>query len=550
MAFMVTPHTFPSIIAGDKPPLLVVGAGLSLEEIDLARIIERLPWTGTITCANSKPCLNQPTACPNQCPYCATEANLVQFKQSPSSKEHPRFTLARSLTLFDDDRWLGRVELPLGRNYIRHRMIARLAADQRLAAIICFNWDCFLEAAFEAIGISADAPSGSRPGKITRYAVVVGQGSQSAANSNNTYRLFKPHGCRRDLDRSLETRPMDEPVFLVTRSDIESEEGHANSEIDNQIRNELKGRPLLVAGWRGTEPYFRKRLEAIAKDIDKSSPDRLSVIDLNWQHDHFAEIFGSSKDHSFLKVDTHRDTDRLFAWIYARYALSQMRNVANGRLPDQLQVLDEIIKELDAPTQSHDDTLLSFFDDFLPTWCRLCAITGITTFNGIAPHHIPLGPRDWHIPFETYGNADPFINRPDLVAAVRLLCTQVWGNGWRFKQFPGALWHPSSHHLVVPLPFGAAASMPANTLAAIKPLLEDWRRQPDFARIDRVGILLLGSVGDHRRLPAQQAAALGRGYASGLARHFPVARLGTFSETGNAPGTFPLITLDQLKETQ
>lgn len=92
--------------------------------------------------------------------------------------------------------------------------------------------------------------------------------------------------------------------------------------------------------------------------------------------------------------------------------------------------------------------------------------------------------------------------------------------------------------------------MPVNTLAAVKPLLEDWRRQAEFARINQVRILLLGSVGDHRQLPAQQAEALSQGYASCLARHFPVVRLGAVSETGNAPGIFSLITLDQLKEAQ
>jgi len=548
---MVIPHAFPSVIAGNNPPLLVVGAGLSLEEIDLAKILDGLSLAGTVPCANSVPCFKPSGENPRRCLYCATEAKLAELERSPSSEEHALFSLARWLTLFNDDRWLGRVELPLGRNYIRHRMIVRLAADRRLAGIICFNWDCFLEAAFEAIGISTNAPTGRRPGKLTRYAVVVGHKSQGSANQSDVFRIFKPHGCRRDLDRSLETNPTDKPVFLVTRSDIESEKDHVNSDVDNYIRSEIKGRPLLVAGWRGGEPYFCKSLEDIAGELDKNSLDRLSVIDRDWQHNHFAELFGSSMGQSFLKVGSHRDTDRLFAWIYAHYALAQLRNIAaNGRMPDQLPILNGIITELDVPNPSHDDTLLSFFDDFLPTWSRLCAIVGITTFNGIAPHRIPLGPRDWHIPFETYGDADPFQNRPDLAAAARLLCSQAWTNDWRFRQFPGALWHPSARHLIIPLPFGSDASMPANTLAAIKPLLEDWRRQPEFARIDRVHILLLGSIGDHRQLPVQQAETLGRGYASGLARHFPVARLGAFAETGSAPGIFPLIALDQLKEAK
>ncbi|OHC71014.1 MAG: hypothetical protein A3H93_18385 [Rhodocyclales bacterium RIFCSPLOWO2_02_FULL_63_24] len=430
-------------------------------------------------------------------------------------------------------------------------MIVRLAADQRLAGILCFNWDCFLEAAFEAIGISKNAPMGSRPGKIIRYAVVVGHNTQGSANTSDVFRIFKPHGCRRDLDLALKTSPTKEPVFIATRSDIESEKDHVNSDVDNYIRSELKGRPLLVAGWRGSEPYFCRRLEAVVDDLDKSSTDRLSVIDRDWQHDHFAKFFASSEDESFMKVGSHRDTDRLFAWVYAHYALAQLREVAaDGRMPDHLPILDAIITELSAPTRSHDDTVLSFFDDFLPTWSRLCTIAGITTFKGIAPHRIPLGPRDWHIPFETYGSADPVISRPDLATAIRLLCSQAWDNGWRFKQFPGALWHPSTYQLVVPLPFGDKALMPVNTLAAIKPLLEDWRRQPEFARINQVQILLLGFLGDHRQLLAQQAEALAQGYASGLARHFPVARLGAVSETDNTPGIYSLITLDQLKEAK
>lgn len=551
MTFMVIPHAFPSVVAGNNPPLLVVGAGLSLEEIDLAKILDGLPLAGVVPCANPDPCFKPNDKHPRQCLYCVAETKLAELKQSPSIDEHLRFGLARWLTLFNDDRWLGRVELPLGRNYIRHRMIARLAADRRLAGIICFNWDCFLEAAFEAIGISTNAPVGSRPGHVKRYAVVVRNSTQGSANMRYVFRIFKPHGCRRDLDRALEEYPTKEPVFIVTRSDIESEKDHINSDVDNYIRSELKGRPLLVAGWRGGEPYFFRTLEEIVDDLDKSSTDRLSVIDRDWQHDHFAELFASSEGKSFVKVGSHRDTDRLFSWIYAHYALAQLREVAaDGRLLDQLPILEGIFNELDAPTQSHDDTLLSFFDDFLPTWSRLCAIAGITTFKGIAPHHIPLGPRDWHFPFETYGDGDPFSNRPDLAAAVRLLCSTAQGYGWRFKQFPGALWRPSARHLVVPLPFGTDVLMPANTLAGIKPLVEDWRRQPEFARIDEVRILLLGAIGDHRQLLAQQSEALSQDYASGLARHFPVARLGAVADTGNALGIFSLITLDQLKEAQ
>lgn len=255
MTFVVVPHAFPSVVSGIHPPLLVMGAGLSLEEIDVTKILDGLPLEETVACANPDPCFKPTDKHPRQCLYCAAEAKLAELKQSPSIDEHLRFGLARWLTLFNDDRWLGRVELPLGRNYIRHRMIVRLAADQRLAGILCFNWDCFLEAAFEAIGISQNAPMGSQPGKITRYAVVVGHNTQGSANASDVFRIFKPHGCRRDLDRALETNPTKEPVFIATRSDIETENGHVNSDVDNYIRSELKGRPLLVAGWRGSRAF-------------------------------------------------------------------------------------------------------------------------------------------------------------------------------------------------------------------------------------------------------------------------------------------------------
>lgn len=93
---MVIPHAFPSVVAGNNPPLLIVGAGLSLEEIDLSKILDGLSLAGVVACANSEPCFKRPEEQPHQCPYCAAEAKLAELEQSPSSGEHSRFSLTEN----------------------------------------------------------------------------------------------------------------------------------------------------------------------------------------------------------------------------------------------------------------------------------------------------------------------------------------------------------------------------------------------------------------------------------------------------------------------
>lgn len=119
--------------------------------------------------------------------------------------------------------------------------------------------------------------------------------------------------------------------------------------------------------------------------------------------------------------------------------------------------------------------MMSFVDDFLPAWMRLCWRAGLVACRGFEPHELDILLKpEVHIPWDI-----PNIERPDLRAAVRLLgMLSPRGEPWECDRFPGGLWDAARLRLVVPIPaWGAAAD-----LSGLRPLLAALQRDLGFVR--------------------------------------------------------------------
>lgn len=535
---MTYPHQLPSLI-GLSPdpnlvPLLIIGSGLSYGQLETAkelahRLAQKL--TAPVTCKAESPdkCYLRGEDSAKECLYCVAEEKLKELEKV-NNHLLARIQLAKELGLFDLRTWFGDADLPLGRNYPKHRAIARLAADERFSAIVCLNWDCFLEAALKAIGLSENETNPDRPGKIKRFAIIVGDDKQLASRKD-MFRLFKPHGCVQDLQEQLVTQPHKEPIFKITHSDLSNIK--SNSDVAQEIKLKWKGRPLIACGWSASEDY----LKDIAKDVKSEccrieTGDRLTVIDKKWQgnHDHIASCYNTDKDQAFFDI-TNSDTDFFWMSTYTRYAVQKMRNYASR---DIIQQLDALLAGTPDKSDAAWNCAIQFCDNFLSSWNRLCWRLGaVKCFREdqtqIPSSHIPLVPLDWYVPFDTHVGAAPD-QRPDLQAAGILLAELLKikeTNPWRFDDFPGCLWHKDNEVLLFPVP----TFLPDYNLidlSAMKSLIEASCRFNSFARIKSVHLLKLSN--DHKALEITQSDIITRAFSSVMQQILPLEALLTSNE--------------------
>ncbi len=530
---MSCPHRFDSIISGDALPLLLAGTGLSYPELQTKDLIPRLRKSPeTARCLDPLKCLAGVKGVAG-CLYCLAEQRLIELGLSTSGTVHPRFSLAEEIGLFDE-RWLARTALPLRQNFARHRAIARLAADRRLHSIVSLNWDLYLEAAFEAAGIERDVVHPAREGfPIGGFTVVVRDEHQAHTANQSLFPIVKPHGCCFDLDHQRREQPTQEPVLKITHSDLEALKAN-NDDVTQAIRRDLKGRSLVTVGWSASEPYLRLLIQNLSGNLPTSQSDRLSVVikEHEWsaRHDEVAHCYASNETSAAFGMENEKTTDKLFLWIYAQFALQRLAESILPSLKDVSARLSALETEMDDPT--HRDWCYGFFDDFLPTWSRLCwRMGGVSVFRkgaAMPPHQVPAGPQDWHIPFNTHPNSKQDEVRPDLAAAAILLHALDGLSkplAWDLSAFPGALWHAASNQLAVPVPL-FVPSDGIETLGSFDSLVEMWRYGEYFNRIQNpIRLLLLGPAGDFRSVPTSIWQPLLYRFSVDIRRPFPHASL-------------------------
>jgi len=88
-------------------------------------------------------------------------ANDIMTQLTARHDPNPKLTLALSLDIPSDPRWLGCISTQ--RNSASHRVIARFAREGMWDQIWSLNWDCLQESAFENVGIRREGPDALLP---------------------------------------------------------------------------------------------------------------------------------------------------------------------------------------------------------------------------------------------------------------------------------------------------------------------------------------------------------------------------------------------------
>lgn len=493
------PHSFKSLREGDRLPLIIIGAGMSKNICPLVdELVQICPDAEEKL--SLKICLDKNNNDPGYLYFWAEEAIKILTENNDPC---PKLTLAVSLGMTSDARWLGNMELDLRQNTPRHRVIARFARENRWKALWSLNWDCLLEVALESVGFRRGEQTTEQPWR-TAYATYTTREDFAGCAKENVLSVIKPHGCVKDLIKAEELLyqgKIPEAKIYAERFRIAHDELNTPISTNNphdqgfqdKLKDQIRGNPLIIAGWSVSETYL---YDIIKNALDYGPPDNedeLSVIDIcfnNNGHKDLTELYKRNKDDVFFQVDKGSagiSTDSLFLWIQALYALGHLRNNYKH------DILDAIVKKLKEPqkpnSDQHFDFVIDWVDNFLPVWVRLCWRAGQMqpyVINGeqFKAHAIRIDRRDEHIPWYLPGPL-----RTDLQAAAKILIA-LWQNNqsWDVRSFPGGLWKEPERLLVIPLPAWESLKDP-HSLHALKPLLDSLKENLGLGYIRKIKII-------------------------------------------------------------
>jgi hypothetical protein len=207
--------------------------------------------------------------------------------------------------------------------------------------------------------------------------------------------------------------------------------------------------------------------------LKRGQIEELTIIDPSFNdrgHSKAANYYNLTRDQVHAELETHVGgigADEFLLWIQARYALDCLNQHADG---GGNATIAAAINMLAAPISEH--YLISWADNFLPAWTRLCWRANLVHCAGYQAHELRLEERDFHLPW----NLPPLV-RPDLRAAANILGL-IRTAGWDFSSFPGAAWDSNRGRLVVPMP----AWGDIDDLVALKPLIDAIKENLGFVQ--------------------------------------------------------------------
>ncbi len=377
------PHSFPSLRSGDRKPVIVLGAGMSLPNVPTVdklfeqkrERVEQALLGGTRTNGFDDP---------------ADKLRFYRWAQYivdalvAQHRPCPRLALAEALGLLDDKEWSPEVELSVKRSTPRHRVIARFAREGRWSALWSLNWDCWLESGLRSVGLAKESSSNPVPWP-TRYVSCITLQDVLPAASDKVVSVYKPHGCVSALTKAREalTNGDESRAFalsdglVITVNDIEKIKPNPADPTPQVLFNKLSSHliecPLVAAGWSASEPYLialSRQFVKPFKQTGRLAQDELTVIDLKFQNGHrdLANCYSLSESDCFVRVfESGFDRDSLFLWLQALYALDHLCKHADESLKPRLKTLLESLRQ---PVPDH--FVLDWADSFLSTWVRLC----------------------------------------------------------------------------------------------------------------------------------------------------------------------------------
>jgi hypothetical protein len=388
-----------------------------------------------------------------------------------------------AIGLLENQEFAATANIPLRGTTPRHRVLARLAREGCIYSLWSLNWDLWLEAAFEAVGLvrkNSAVPNFSDELPTSwKKSYRVFLPSDPPDENNNCIPLYKPHGCIGAFAAQVDD------TFKITKAELEE---NVTDPVKLGLHRQLTGKPVCAIGWAATEGNLQNIFEDCAT-ANELKPGKLTIVSLSWndgvettdsRHSKLADNFDQDATKTLCAVQGNSPgtTDDLMQWIQALRTLRRFKKVVAGLDHINAVLLSQIDQQIDIfKTPVFFDNqfgwALSWFDTFVPVWSRVCFSSKALVFKqdgGVPVTALPMIRRDEHIPLND-GTAD----RWDILSAAHLYsvllsidtATQCELD---FETFPGAFWHNPTRSLLIPIPmWGDVVDV---SLAAIKPLME------------------------------------------------------------------------------
>jgi len=188
------PHNFHTLrqngVGSYRPTVLMLGAGMSYGLV---------PGPGTLL-AEKRASAEVKLGCTTTLPLSPSPpanhlyewADEIRTQLIARGDRNPKLTLAQSLDIPSEPRWLGCVTTQ--RHTPRHRVIARFAREGLWDQIWSLNWDCVQESAFENVGIKRGGEDALLQWP-TVFRSFVTAADCSGPGELHTVKVIKPHGC-------------------------------------------------------------------------------------------------------------------------------------------------------------------------------------------------------------------------------------------------------------------------------------------------------------------------------------------------------------------
>lgn len=492
MSITLPGHSFPYWSdpgENQSPPALIIGAGFSAPQV-------RLPGQLAIHYAEQQSEIektlgiatnfdfkldgagkaNSPDDLYRWAERCVEEL----IKVPGATKDTAKRKFINAIGLLEDQEFAATANIPLRGTTLRHRVLARFAREGCIYSLWSLNWDLWLEAAFEAVGLvrknsastnfSDELPTGWKKS----YRVFLS--SDPPDEKNNCIPLYKPHGCIGAFAEQTDD------TFRISKTELEEKVPDA---VKNRLQAQLAGKPVCAIGWGATEG----NLQSIFKDcaaVKHLQEGKLTIVSLRWNdggpmaHSNLANNFGQNEPNTLCSVqrNTPGTTDDLMQWIQALRTLRRFKIVVTALDPTNTTVVQQLEKQIEAFKEpiflgQPFGWTLSWLDTFVPVWSRVCFSLKALVFpkDGDVPvSALPMMRRDEHIPLN-----DNTTKRWDILSAANLYSVLLsidtaMQSELDFETFPGAFWHEPTRSLLIPIPmWGHVVDI---SLAAIKPLVE------------------------------------------------------------------------------
>lgn len=473
------PHQFEKLTSKEEKAVLMVGAGLSYGIVPMAAGL--LPIAQKVAEE-----LNLPYELFAHIDTASSDGKnsaIYHYSDVILQKYPDKLAYAKKLGILSDPKWYAKVGLPLRGTTPRHRVIARFAREQLWHEIWSFNWDTVLESALEAVGFERGRQDGIKQPWNTLFDSLITSNELAPSPSDNVFKIYKPHGCLHSMKKaeelSVQYKEESKEIsdrFMIGYNELSNYADWWGREPGQTFLSQLHislNHPVTIVGWSIPEGYLHDKIGQVMQPM-KATMEHLSIVDpwFNEQgHKIITQRYELTKESvhiAVLPAQPDLSTDQLFLALQTKYSLKQLLKNTDD---DSLEYTSIQNALNDCNLGNANGSLLTWADDFLPAWIRLCWRSGIITLRSFKMHDLRLEKHDVHIPY-----CGIEVTRIDLEMAGKFFyLIQQSGQSWDYSSFPGGLWDYEKRRLVIPLP-----NADYNSLYALKPLIQTIEQKIGF----------------------------------------------------------------------